>query len=321
MPPPLAVIPPSTPYCPRAPESNRPPNADLCPMETHMRPPTKNDSIHQWMLENHRELDEAVRKRLPKTELKSNTILNRQADMAYRLPRCPAAIHLGWNSLDEGRKSSACRFEWARLQIFVAAEVQPVLCCMNVSFHLVTLADKRWRVPPSTATNKSFDPSRRKVRAGIQKLREQGYDPVFVAGYELSGDRSLSQTYAFEPHVHVLIGGVPKAKLFKAFQVRQPRSVRGRDKPLKIESVDKSQLGNVLGYLTKMKAQDRVQYARSNGKLNRSSNRMPAADKDHWVRCMATMPIRRTIQFGGFRNSMSDQFAHLEMASIIGDLK
>lgn len=311
----------ATPLLPAPPESRQPSNADPRPTESHMRPPKEKASIHKWMLENHRQLDKAVRERIPKSELKSNTILNRQIDVVFRLPRCPSAFHLGWGSIDEGRRSAACRYEWARLQIFLAAKVQPVLRRLNMPFHLITVANKRWRVSPSEADNSSFDPPRRKVRSAMQKLRDQGYDPIFVAGYELSGDRSLNHAYAFEPHVHILVGGIPKPALLEAFRVRQSSAVRGRDKPLTIKSVVMSELGEVLGYLTKMKAQDRVQYVRSNGKLNRSSNRMPAAEKDHWLRCMATMPIVQTIQFGGFAEPMTNQFIHFEMATIIGDLQ
>ncbi|TNM66215.1 hypothetical protein [Aliirhizobium smilacinae] len=202
----------------------------------------------------------------------------------------------------------------------MAAEIEPILRHSDRQFFHVTVADKRWRVAPSIATRASFDAVRRKVRSSIQKLRDEGYNPIFVAAFEMSGDRNLRNDYAFEPHVHILIGGVPELALKGAFQVRLPRASKGRDKPLRVVDVPTDQLGYLLGYLTKMKPQDRVQYI-SKGRKNRNTNRMPPAEADHWLRCMATMPIAQTIQFGGFAKPVTSRFSHLEMATIIGDLK
>ncbi|WP_172601138.1 hypothetical protein [Rhizobium leguminosarum] len=203
----------------------------------------------------------------------------------------------------------------------MAFVVLPLLQRCDTQFFHVILADKRWRISSSLATRKCFDRPRRKVRASIQRLRDQGEKPFFVAAYELSGDRSLTGNYAFEPHVHLLIGGVAQEALKHAFHVRLPISMRGRDKPLKILPAPKSELGNLLGYLTKMKAQDRVQYLGSNGRPNRTSNRMPAAQFAEWLRCMTTIPITQAIQFGGFAEPITSRFVHAEMATIIGDMQ
>lgn len=283
-----------------------------------MLPPNKKTNIQRWISDNHRQLDEAVRKRIPKSQLKSNTILNQQAHITIRLSKLPLAYHADWISLANGRRSAACRLEWARLQLFIAAEIEPLL--RNKKLFHVILADKRWRVAPSKATNVSFNAVRRKVRASIQKLRDSGYNPVFVAAYEMSGDRNLRNDYAFEPHVHILINGVPKTALKAAFRVRLPRAAKLRDKPVRVTKVRAGQVGNLLGYLTKIKAQDRVEYIGKNGRANRAPNRMPVADADQWLRCMATMPIAQTVQFGGFAEPMATRFTHLEMATIIGDL-
>jgi hypothetical protein len=136
----------------------------------------------------------------------------------------------------------------------------------------------------------------------------------------MSGDRNINGDYVFEPHVHILIGRVSSAAVKAAFQVRLPRATRGRDKPLRVEAVPINQVGNLLGYLSKMKPQDRVEYIGSNGRPNRATNRMRRAEADQWLRCMATMPITWMIQFGGFANAMHSHFSHLEMATIIGEL-
>jgi hypothetical protein len=286
-----------------------------------MLPPIKRKTIREWISENHRELNQAVRQRLPKSTLKSNAIRNQQFELLYRFPALRSARHCNWVSLQDGRRSSACRFEWARLQMFIAARVLPALSHASGPFHHVIVASKRWRVEPTSASNASFAPPRRKVRAAIQKLRDKGFNPVFVAAYELSGDRALNGPYSFEPHVHLLIAGVPKDALKAAFRVRLRLASRGRDKPLHVAEFQVSELGNLLGYLTKMKPQDRVEYIGSNGRTNRTTNRMPAAEADRWLHCMSTMPIAQTIQFGGFTDPMTTQFTHLEMATIIGDLK
>ncbi|WP_165448662.1 hypothetical protein [Rhizobium leguminosarum] len=286
-----------------------------------MTAPKRQSNTRWWTFENRLRLTQALLERFPKSDFNANRISSEQFRRIALVPTCKAAFHQTWPSLDWSRRSAACRFEWARLQLFMASAVLPILQHSKIHFFHVSLADKRWRVPPSSATRQCFDPPRRKVRAAIQKLRDGGYGPVFVAAYEMSGDRDLSGSYTFEPHVHLLVGGVPKAALKSAFRVRLPRAVRGRDKPVKVSPIHKSEIGNLLGYLTKMKAQDRVQYIGSNGRPNRSSNRMPAAEFAEWLRCMATMPIARTIQFGGFAEPITSRFLHLEMATIIGEMK
>lgn len=286
-----------------------------------MTAPKRQSNIRWWTFENRLRLTQAVLERLPKSDFNANRISSEQFRRIALLPSCKAAFHHTWPSLDWSRRSAACRFEWARLQLFMASAVLPIFQRSEIQFFHVILADKRWRVAPSSATRQCFDPPRRKVRAAIQKLRDAGYGPIFVAAYEMSGDRDLNGSYAFEPHVHLLLGGAPKAALKGAFRVRLPLSMRGRDKPVKIFPVPRSELGNLLGYLTKIKAQDRVQYIGSNDRPNRSSNRMPAAAFTEWLRCMATMPIGQTIQFGGFAEPITSRFLHLEMATITGEMK
>ncbi|WP_165417423.1 hypothetical protein [Rhizobium ruizarguesonis] len=286
-----------------------------------MTDPTQKPNIHWWTTKNRRRLTQTLLDRLPKSGFDTAKIPTEQSQRRTLLPNCKEALHLTWSSLDWSRRSAACRYEWARLQLFMAFEVLPILQRFEIQFFHVILADKRWRIPSSSATRKCFDRPRRKVRASIQRLRDRGYTPLFVAAYELSGDRVLRGSYAFEPHVHLLIGGVPEQALKRAFHVRLPVSMRGRDKPVKVLPVPRSELGNLLGYITKIKAQDRVQYMGSNGRPNRGSNRMPAAHCTEWLRCMASMPIAQTIQFGGFAEPITSRFIHAEMATIAGEMK
>lgn len=286
-----------------------------------MLPQIDTISLHRWILSNHPELDAAVKLQLPRSQIRSKSILRQQTRIRQRLPRLSLACHRNWNSLDLGRRSAACRFEWARLQIFMAARVHKTLLYSSSYFIFITLADERWRVPPERASAACFAAPRRKVRASIQKLRDQGYAPVFVVAYEISGNRSLTKEYAFEPHAHLILGGVPEVAVRAAFEVRQARAARGRAKPLRLDLIAPSEVGNLLGYITKMRAEDRVQYLDNHGRTQRGTNRMPPAEMDHWLRCMATMAIPQAIQFGGFAIPISSQFQHAKMATIIGELK
>ncbi len=263
-------------------------------------------------------LNEAVLRSLPKSGFDVNAIPAQQAVRIKLLPRGSGAFNASWDTLAGSRRSAACRYEWARLQMFLAAEILPLLQDDRSTFYHVTLADKRWRVAPSEAGKSNFDAPRRKVRAAIQALRDGGFKPVFVAAYEMSGDDNLAGDYAFEPHVHLLIGGVSSTSLRTAFHVRLPRASRGKDKPLRVDCVPTGELGNVLAYITKNKAQDRVEFTCSDGRISRQSNRMPMPQAADWVRCMATMPITKMIQFGGFAESITERFARLEMATLIG---
>ena len=283
--------------------------------------PLKNrPTLDQQMEAHDASINSAVKRRIPKSEFIVKSIPRQQIRRKRLLANRVSALHTTWSSLDRGRRSAACRFEWARLQIFMAAEVLPRLQELDTELVFLTLADKRWRVAPTTAVD-AFKRPRRKLRAAIQSLRDQGFKPVFVVAYEISGDRNLEANYAFEPHAHVLIGGVPEPALKAAFNVRLPRIARGRDKPISARSVSASQIGNILGYLTKMKAQDRVEFVRSDGRRDRTSNRMTLEQETLWLRCMAATPIAQVIQFGGFAESMTSRFIHCEMATMIGDMK
>lgn len=276
--------------------------------------------IDKWKTKRHRRLTKRVAKRNPKTKFNSSAIKAQQASRFQTLQQ-HSPLHSTWESLDVSRRSAACRFEWARLQMFLLGIVLPILLRSGLAYYHVTVADKRWQVAPALASRMSLDAPRRKVRAAIQKLRTDGYKPMFVAAYEVSGDRRLDGNYVFEPHVHLIIGGPPAEKLKVAFQVRLAREARGRDKPLRIEAIPECELGNLLGYLAKMKPQDRVQYIEANGRRNRNQNRMPTAQAKMWLRCMASIPVTHAVQFGGFESSLTSRFIKAEMASIIRTLK
>ncbi|MBD8685996.1 MULTISPECIES: hypothetical protein [unclassified Rhizobium] len=276
--------------------------------------------IDKWKTKRHQRLTKRVAERNPKTTFNSSAIKAQQAGRLQTLNQ-NSPLHTTWKSLDVSRRSAACRFEWARLQLFLLGIVLPLLLRTALTFYHITVADKRWHVVPTSASRKSLDPPRRKVRAAIQTLRADGYKPVFVAAYEVSGDRKLDGNYTFEPHVHLIIGGAPIEKLKVAFQVRLAREARGRDKPLRIEAIPEWELGNLLGYLAKMKAQDRVQYIESNGRRNRTPNRMSTAEANLWLRCMASIPITHAVQFGGFEIPLTSRFIKAQMATIIGTLK
>ncbi len=262
----------------------------------------------------------AIITRLPKCEINIYNVRRQQARRLSLLPECATAVHSSWNSLDAGRRSAACRFEWARLQIFLAAVVYPALMEIEAEKFFVTLADKRWRIAPEASDEHVFGRVRRKVRAALQAIRDAGFEPVFVAAYELSADRALDGDYVFEPHAHLIIARVPKDVLKNTFSIRLPSSARKRDKPLKVPPVPSADLGKVLGYVGKVKAQDRVEYIDRNGRRNRGPNRMSPEHETLWLKCMAATPITTLVQFGGFAETMTSLFSTREMATLIGEL-
>lgn len=262
----------------------------------------------------------AIKARLPKCEINIDTVPRQQSRCRSLIPEHIPDIHPTWSSLDGGRRSAACRFEWARLQIFLAAVVYPALLEVDADKFFLTLADKRWRIAPGASYDDVFNRVRRKVRAAFQAVRNAGFEPVFVVVYELSADRGLEGSYLFEPHAHVIVGRVPKKVLTTAFRIRLAQSARNRDKPLRAPLVPDSDLGKILGYVGKMKAQDRVEYIDKNGRRNRSPNRMSPEHEILWLKCMAATPITTLVQFGGFAETMTSQFSNREMATLIGEL-
>lgn len=256
----------------------------------------------------------------PKSEFRVGNVFTVQRNRTEMLADNPNALHSNWDSLDSGRRSAACRFEWARLVLFlIVILLSRLKAARGKAFHVI-IADKRWQVSGDDLGPQVFDCPRRKLRRGVELLRKAGVKPVFVAVYELSAARNLDGTYLFEPHIHLLIVGATNAELKAAFRVRQHRSERGKAKPVRIVRVRKSRMGRILGYLSKIKAQERVEYEGEDGKRNRSTNRMSDDKFPLWLGCMAQIPITKLVQFGGFQGRIPHHFAHLEMAALIGEL-
>lgn len=277
-------------------------------------PPTVSELIETKSFEINRNLNCL----LPKAEINVNSVKRVQENRAGLLSSCLDALHPSWDSLDSIRRSAACRFEWARAQFFLATEVLPHFEMTDSSVFHVTLVDKRWRFAPEVHPAKPFRHPRRKIRQALHILRAQGFKPIYVIGYELSGDRNLRGNYLFEPHAHILITGVPKADLKAAFNVRMPRAARGVHKPVKVIHVAPGEVANVLSYATKIKAEDRVEFVLSDGRHHRKHNRMSAEHFPAWLRCMAVTPIAHLIQFGGFAEPITSRFLRREMATMIG---
>lgn len=265
-------------------------------------------------------IEQAVRDTMPRSKFRLCTVSTEQRNRTQILLSQPDALHPDWNSLDTERRSAACRLEWARLTIFLKVYVLPALLASSDDVFHVIVADRRWQVSPDELSLHAFERPRRKLRHGMQRLRSNDFDPVFIAVYELSAARNLDGSYRFEPHIHLLVFGAKRTDLKQAFYVRQHRSERGKMKPVRIEELERSEVGNILGYISKITPQERVQYMDRSGRYNRTTNRMSADRLPLWLSCMSKIPITQLIQFGGFAESMTYRFATCEMATLIGEL-
>lgn len=266
------------------------------------------------------DIEAAVNAEAPKSEFRVKNVSTVQRRRAEILANDPDALHSNWDSLNTGRRSAACRLEWARLLLFlIFILLGRLLATRGRAFHVI-IADKRWQISGDELGPWIFNRARRKLRRGLELLRKAGVKPVFVAVYELSAARNLDGSYPFEPHIHLLILGATKDELRKAFKVRQHRSERGKAKPVRIVRVRKSRMGKILGYLSKIKAQERVEFIGKDDKRYRSTNRMSADKFPLWLGCMSQIPITKLVEFGGFRERVALHFAQLEMATLIGEL-
>jgi hypothetical protein len=284
----------------------------------HFTRPTTHSAL---MRANISRIERTVRQKMPKSNFRIGTAFTEQAKRAYLLNPKLDTLHANWESVGRGRRSSACRLEWVRLVIFLVAYILPVLRREKGRLFHAVIADKRWQVGPEDLSPDVFNRPRRKLRHALSLLRGSG-QLTYVAVYELSAARNLDGSYVFEPHIHVLIltKGAIEDDLKRAFTVRQRKSERGKSKPVRVERVPRSEVGNVLGYLSKMKPQERVQYEDRNGRCNRTTNRMSADYLPLWLSCMSQTPVTQLIQFGGFAGSMTHRFATCEMATMIGEL-
>lgn len=284
---------------------------------TYIRQPHTTDAL----IEHHTpDIEGAVHREAPKSKFRVKNVSTVQRHRTEILADNPDALHPNWESLGTGRRSAACRFEWARLVLFLIFIVlSRLMAARGKAFHVI-IADKRWQVSGDKLRPQVFDRPRRKLRRGIELLQKAGLRPVYVAVYELSAARNLDGSYPFEPHIHLLIVGATEAQLKTAFGVRQRRSERGKAKPLRMVPVEKSNMGTVLGYLSKIKAEERVEYELEDDKRNRVRNRMSADNFPLWLDCMSQIPITELVQFGGFNERLAYHFAHYEMATLIGEL-
>lgn len=281
--------------------------------------------LQRWILEHPYDLDDAIRQGMPKTQLQIGRIPAMQAQTASLLGRLPTdhggqPLHEGWASLDHGRRSAACNYEWARWIAFTIVYILPILQASSGPFWHVIVADRRWRCHPNALTPESLTPVRRKLETSIAKLRALGFSGRYYAVFEVCAAIDPDGTIWFEPHFHVLVAGSTKSQVQVSFDVRQPKAERGIYKALRIVEVPRLELGHILGYLTKRRAQTRSGYFGSDGRIRRRTNRMSDGLRRIWCDVLAEMPIRQLFAMDRSSSRLNLEFAGAEMRSLIQSL-
>ena len=228
-------------------------------------------------------------------------------------------IHASWNTLDDGRKSAACVFEQHRTRFFVLTKVLPYLQSLNIQLFFVTLANSKWRVAREKLMSARLSVIRRKARDGVENLRKKGLDPVLFGMVEVSGGIDLEGNFTWEPHMHLLVGGVTEDEIREAFKVRMTNEERGRLKPLKIIPVG-SNLGQCLSYLCKFKPELRKTYVGTNGRPNRGKDLLEGEDLDRWTSWMAKQSIMEMVVHFGIRKRIMDGMINAELAELAEEM-
>lgn len=261
----------------------------------------------------------AVTGRLPNSEFDFEFILYEQERRRRRLRGMTSRLHKDWTSLDNERRSAACRFEWARLQIFLATVVLPAFQQGNDDLYIVKLADPRWRFSPEElATSALFFPNR-EVHQGISNLREMKFNPTCMATYAVTGDLGERQTYSLQPRAHLLVSGASESAIRTVFRASLPHSSPEYYSRARVTHVPIFNAGHALACMTRLIAEDVEEYCVVDERARYWDPMLPK-DELPWLRFMSTMPITGLVDFEGFSEPIKWRFAHEKMATLLGAL-
>lgn len=192
------------------------------------------------------------------------------------------------------RRSAACPYEQLRARSFLVNH--PTLSG-DLWFH-VTGGNSNLRVPLNQIRKVRPGQTLRKVRRALSALNRKGLKVEAVYVFELVVVRYLDGREELEPHFHVLIRGATADQLKAAFAFRKVAKVEGRRRALHVEPVH--HLPGLLGYLTKFKAQSRVEYLKvidGEAKKRWRANDLRGSALAEWTRFMSRYEIADLLKF------------------------
>lgn len=215
-----------------------------------------------------------------------------KAGAARRNPTLVTAFHDDWSNIDGSRASVACVLEQFRARVWALGEVLKGLPCDRDDLYHVTFANTRDR--RSGGTLSSFNPYtyKRRLRAALKDV-EADYPDMWALGIiEISAVDPEPDKFVFEPHFHIIVGGVPKIELRKAFNNLLSTATKGSH-GLMLKSIrDRTHLGGTVSYLFKFEPELRTKFLTAEGRVGKGRpNRLTGDAKDEWLSWAAAYRI------------------------------
>lgn len=200
------------------------------------------------------------------------------------------------------RRSAACPYEQEQARRLV----EYLLKDQGEETYMVTAGNPRLRVPLDRLDEVDVQRTLRLFRTACKRLIDAGYPVQGLAVFELHTCCPISGEEFWEPHLHAILWGAPKAALIDAFRIRMPSTPSGRRRPVYIRQV--YDLRNALRYCLKFRPTASVQYCKGDS-LRWRDNRLSKYLEPHWHAFLARHRIAqlitaRSLDLGVLRRSM-----------------
>lgn len=243
------------------------------------------------------------------------------AGAVRRDPALAAAFHADWSSIDDHRASVACVLEQFRARVWVLGEVFQSLPRNYDELYHVTYANTRDRRSGGTLSSFNLHTYKRPLRAALAGINAV-YPNMWALGIvEISAVQPDPGQFIFEPHFHVLVGGVPENALRPAFS-RLLRAATKGSHGLMIDPVhDRQNLGRGLSYLFKFEPELRTKFLTNQGRVGKGRlNHLTGDAKDEWLSWAAAYRIDELLITVGLWPNLIAEFKACELQRLIGKL-
>lgn len=235
----------------------------------------------------------------------------------YGREEAAATLRQDWKTIDGIRSHAACAFEQRRGLIAALSLVfDEVRLLKGPAFHL-TFADTTDRKAPGELI--LFQPAsyRRRLAPTLSALRKAYPQSAIVGTIEVSYGLEYG---VYEPHLHLLIFGVPKVEIEKYF--RGVLKVRSRGHPLRVAAVKgPADRGVLLSYFFKFSPEVRTSLVGEDGRSRPGSrNLMEGEVLAEWTAFMAGYPIEELLIIRGLSASLMSCFRTCDLQVLIEKL-
>ncbi len=231
------------------------------------------------------------------------------------------SFHHDWSTIDDRRANAACLYEQFRARVWGLGYLRGQLSADYHELYHLTFASSADRRPSGDLARFNLPRYRRRIRSALQEL--QGVHPgMWAFGMvEISATGNLADGYVFEPHIHLLINGVPKDALRETLEALLPRTTKGSH-PIMIKPVpDQDNLGSGLSYFLKFAPELRTKFLTAEGRAGKGrTNLMQGNLKTEWLAWLAAHRIDELLIVIGLRPEIMRQFRLCELQHLIEEL-